>query len=62
MIPYDEFSTLFYIAFCITVHRAQGSTYNNPYTIHEFNRYDNRLKYVSMSRATNKRFNKYNLI
>ena len=54
MIPYDEFSTLFYIAFCITVHKSQGATYDRPYSVHEFSRFDNRLKYVALSRATNK--------
>ena len=53
-IPYDDFSKLFYIAFCITVHKSQVATFNKQYSIHEFNRFDNRLKYVSMSRATNK--------
>ena len=54
IIPIEEFSTLFYMAFCITVLRAQGSTYDKPFTIHEFSRFDNRLKYVAMSRATDK--------
>ena len=53
-IPFEEFSTMFYIAFCITVHKSQGATYDKPYSIHEFNRFDNRLKYVALSRATNK--------
>ena len=53
-IPYDDFQTMFYVAFCITCHKSQGSTFDNKYTIHEFNKYDKRLKYVAMSRATNK--------
>ena len=52
--PIDEFQKLFYIAFCITVHKSQGSTFNEPYTIHEFNLFDERLKYVALSRSTDK--------
>jgi hypothetical protein len=45
---------LFYVAFCITVHRSQGSTFNHPYTIHQFELFDERLKYVALSRSTDK--------
>jgi CDP-6-deoxy-D-xylo-4-hexulose-3-dehydrase len=31
---------------------ALGSTYNHDYTLHEFERYDKRMKYVALSRAT----------
>ena len=31
--PIDEFQKLFYIAFCITTHKSQGSTFNEPYTV-----------------------------
>ena len=51
-IPIKDFQHLFYIAFCITVHKSQGCTFDDEYTIHEFDRYDNRLKYVALSRAT----------
>ena len=51
-IPFKDFQYMFYVAYCITVHKSQGSTYNQPYTIHEFNRFDERLRYVSLSRAT----------
>lgn len=51
-IPFKEFQRLFYVAYCITVCRSQGSTYNHDYTLHEFERYDNRMKYVALSRAT----------
>ena len=51
-IPFKEFQRLFYVAFCITVCRSQGSTYNHDYTLHEFERYDNRMEYVALSRAT----------
>ena len=52
--PIDEFQKLFYIAFCITAHKSQGSTFNEPYTIQEFNLFDERLKYVALSRSTDK--------
>ena len=45
---------MFYLSFCITCHRAQGQNYDKPYTVHQFERFDNRLKYVALSRATNK--------
>ena len=43
---------MFYVAFCTTVHKSQGETYNSEYTIHEFERFDESLKYVALSRAT----------
>ena len=37
IIKIDEFNILFYVAYCITIHRAQGLTYDHFYTIHEWN-------------------------
>ena len=53
-IPIDQFQKMFYVAFCITIHKSQGETYNHAYTIHEFelNRFSDSLKYVALSRAT----------
>lgn len=51
-IPIDKFQKLFYVAFCITVHRSQGSTFKDGYTIYEWEKFDNRLKYVALSRST----------
>ena len=53
-IPFNMFQQLFYVAYCITIHRAQGMSYDFPYTIHEWNHpnFDHRLKYVSLSRTT----------
>ena len=53
-IPINEFQKMFYLSFCITVHKSQGSTFNHSYTIHEFNLFDERLKYVALSRSTDK--------
>ena len=64
-IPFDKFQHLFYVAYAITMYKSQGSTfdfYKNSlgvkvdyeYTIHEFThpRFDERLKYVSLSRSS----------
>ena len=52
-IPISEFTKMFNLAFCITCHKAQGATFDEPYTIHEFNLFDDRLRYVALSRSTN---------
>ena len=51
-IPFKEFQKLFYPAYCITVHSSQGSTFKHKFTIHEWSRYCDRMKYVALSRAT----------
>jgi hypothetical protein len=50
----EEFQQLFYVAYCITIHKAQGATFDEPYTINEWDLLDKRLKYVALSRTTNK--------
>ena len=52
IINIDIFQEYFYVAYCITIHKSQGATFNFPYTIHEFNRLDKRLKYVALTSAT----------
>jgi len=52
-IPINKFQKMFYVAYCITVHKSQGSTFRHEYTIHEFEKFDNRLKYVALSRSSN---------
>ena len=52
-IPTDEFQTIFHTAYCITTHKSQGSTFDHPYTIHEWEKFDERLKYVALSRSAN---------
>ena len=50
-----EFLTkIFYPAYCLTVHRSQGTTIEGPYTIFEWEHMHKRLKYVALSRATHK--------
>jgi ATP-dependent exoDNAse (exonuclease V) alpha subunit len=53
-IKFEEFQKMFFIAFCITCHKSQGSTFNHSYTIHAFEKFDEQLKYVALSRNTNK--------
>ena len=40
----------------ITIHKSQGASFNFPYTIHEWNRLNKRLRYVALTRATDKKF------
>jgi ATP-dependent exoDNAse (exonuclease V) alpha subunit len=47
-----KFQKLFYPAYCITIHASQGSTYDEPYTIHDWNLLTNRLRYVALTRGT----------
>ena len=42
----------FDLAYCITVHVSQGSSYDFPYSIHEYDMMDKRLLYTAMSRST----------
>ena len=53
-IPIPEFVKMFNVAYCITCHKSQGQTYDEPYTIYEWDLFDARLKYVALSRATDK--------
>ena len=50
----SKFQDNFYVGYAITIHKSQGSTFDYPYTIHEWNTLDDKLKYVALSRATNK--------
>jgi ATP-dependent exoDNAse (exonuclease V) alpha subunit len=47
-----DFNYNFVIAYCITSHSAQGATFNEKYTIHEWNRLNKTGKYVTLSRAS----------
>ena len=51
----ENFNKFFYLGFCITIHSSQGETFNEKYTIHDWNfsRFCPKAKYVAMSRGTN---------
>ena len=53
-IHFEEFQQFFYVAWCITLHKSQGCTFDHEYTIHEMGhpRFDYRAKYVALSRST----------
>jgi DNA replication protein DnaC len=55
-IEMNKFQEFFYVAYCITIHKSQGASFNFPYTIHEFNRLNKKLRYVALTRATDKKF------
>jgi hypothetical protein len=55
-IPISKFNDLFNIAFCVTTHKSQGMSISSDYCIHEWELFDNRLKYVALSRSTEKKY------
>ena len=54
-IPTNKFNKLFYLAFCITIHKSQGATFNEKYTIYEWLKQNRKMKYVALSRATDEK-------
>ena len=54
-IPFNQFQHIFYVAFALTVHKSQGQTYNFNFAIHQWEQYDDRMKYVALTRATSKK-------
>jgi energy-coupling factor transporter ATP-binding protein EcfA2 len=51
-VAHSKFQKLFAVAYCTTIHKYQGTTINKPFTIHEWDLLDERLKYVALSRTT----------
>ena len=53
-IHFEEFQQLFYVAWCITLRKSQGCSFDHEYAIHEIghSRFDYRAKYVAPSRST----------
>ena len=47
----NEFQKFFLPGYATTTHSSQGLSIGEPYTIHEFGKMDQRLKYVSLSRS-----------
>jgi hypothetical protein len=50
-INHNEFQKYFLVGYGCTVHSAQGGPIGEPYTIHDWDRMDQRLKYVTLSRS-----------
>ena len=46
-----DFQKHFLVAYATTIHSSQGMSISEPYTIHEWERLDQRLKYVALSRS-----------
>ena len=55
-IPFDMFTRLFYPAYAITIYKSQGSTFDYPFSVHEWDHplFNDRLRYVALSRAVSK--------
>jgi len=55
-VKFEELQKYFLVAYCITIHKSQGQTYKEPYTIWDWYKFRpsevNELKYVAVSRAT----------
>ena len=51
-VPIERVNKLFNLAFALTIHKSQGATFKQHYTIHEWSRLNRRLKYVAMSRSS----------
>ena len=52
----EDINKLFYLGFCFTTHRAQGETINEDYTIYEWDKMNTKLRYVALSRSTDKKY------
>ena len=52
VIPLDQMTKLFYLAYCVTVHKYQGSTIDKPFTIYEWTKMEKKLKYTAVTRST----------
>jgi hypothetical protein len=55
VITHQQFNH-FDLSYCITTHVSQGSTYDFPYSIYEYQYFDQPLLYTSMSRSTKKSY------
>ena len=59
-LTYKEIMTYFLSAYCITIHKSQGDTYKDKYTIWDWkkislgdSKFNRRLRNVSQSRSSN---------
>ena len=37
-VPINDFQKMFYVAYCITIHKSHGETYTYKYSIREFDK------------------------
>ena len=57
-VPLDKVILCFLSGYCITIHKSQGDTYRDPYTIWDWDKisgrslFDRRLRYVAQSRSS----------
>ena len=51
-IDLSEFQKVFNVAFAITADKSQGSTFHDPYKIHEWNLMDKHRRYTAVTRGT----------
>lgn len=47
-----QFQTLFHPAYCMTVHKVQGTTITKPFTIYQWKHFDTKMKYTSLTRSS----------
>ena len=50
----EDLKTYFDLGYACTIHKSQGSTYTDEYSIHEWNKLNKKLKYVALSRGIKK--------
>ena len=56
-LSYKDFYELFWSGFCITIHKSQGDTYDDNYTIHDWHKLSEdtplarKLRYTAQSRS-----------
>ena len=55
-IKQDEFQKYFLISFAMTIHKSQGSSFNFPYCIHEWEKLNEKFKFVALTRTTDPSF------
>jgi histidinol phosphatase-like enzyme len=51
-LPTDELADLTRPAYAITAFKSQGATIRKPYTVYDWNKMNERMKYVAISRGT----------
>lgn len=52
----DDFQSLFHVAYAITVHRSQSSSFDFAYAIYEYGRMNKNLRYTALTRTTKKEY------